>query len=300
MRNTYRTIRKGAVVSHGGLLDQTKTVSPDMLKTDHGLNLYYVGTNCAPNERKAYRILAAKSSDGLKFEKLNHFVLPPKSEDLKYYSPKVLKFKELYFMYFGLGDACKYVIKVAISSNPTSFKESDTTVINLASHHSAAVHTPKIFLDQNQTMHCYYTGSNSGEKIYSKRYPQYDVGNNFQLFYTSSKDGFSFEKGEPIKISFPQAINIYGHNILYLKNKIYLVFTSFDGEINRLYLSCSEDKINFTNPEMILQPDYRQKEMGLYSSCLYPSSKSNIFNLLFGVRYFSNLWDIHLAELNLL
>lgn len=281
------------VIDFGGKFDKTKAVSPDILKlSDHKYYMYYVGTNCLPHERKGYRLLVAESHDGINFVKLPKPIFNISNVDHKHYSPKVLKIKNnKYRLYYALGADRKYIIKSAVSQIPTKFKLEKGVRIDTNNIHLSAVHTPKLFFS-NGKIHCYYTGSDDNGKIYSKKYPQYEFANDFNLYYSTSSDGLNFTKGIKISIKLTDHINFYGHNVYLDGKKVYLIFTGFDGSINRLYITYSQDKINFVKPKVILEPDEKQNELGIYSCTILPLS-GNRLRIFYGVRYFDNHWRIH-------
>ncbi len=165
------------------------------------------------------------------------------------------------------------------------------------------MHTPRVIYEpQDKNFKLWFTGSDIGEKIYSQKYPKYDFGQNFKLFYASSENGINFSKIK--KLSFvsdssqTRFVNYYGHTIVKYKGYYILVFAGFNGSINCLYLSYSRDGCEFSKPKLLIKPDVDREELGIYSCSLLPVSQ-NKFRLYYGVRYFSNHWTINSAIISI-
>jgi len=287
---------EGIVLSYSGLYDKTKVMSPDVIRAGDQYRLYYVGTNCPPEKRTDYRLLVACSDDGKKYTKTHKPILDLESETDKHYSPKIIYFNKRYLLYYGLGSNGKYQIAQAVSDDGYSFTKCADCVIDVSAAHKALVHSPKMFVSSGK-IHCYYTGSNFPDKIYSKKYPSYEFANQFSLFYSSSFDGKHFAKGRKVHISdSSHFVNIYGHNVYYCNDLVYLFFAGFDGSTNSIYVTTSSDMIHFEKPRLLLSPNPENNELGIYSCSLVQIDKS-IFRLFYGVRYFDNRWKIKSVQL---
>ncbi len=253
--------------------------------------MHYVGTNCQPHERKGYRLLTSRSTNGVTFAKQDSPLLDIQESDDKHYSPCLRNWNGKSLLFYGLGSQGKYAIAVAQSHDGgRTFAAGSLPIIDVGPVHSAAVHTPKVLIANNR-LSCYYTGSKISSKIFSKKYPQHDFGAGFRLFRSVSSDGQQFSAPEPIQIENTEFINLYGHNVLADGDTTYLTFTGFDGSTNRLYLSTSSDGIRFSKPVLLIEPDEKKSEVGAYSSSLLKLNNGR-FRVYYGRRYFDNHWDI--------
>jgi hypothetical protein len=280
------------VISYGDIWDATKTVSPDVTVREDGQYLiHYVGTNCQPHERKGYRLLTGESNDGILFTKHNQPLLDYQQADDKHYSPCLRRWGDDFLLFYGLGSQGKYVINIARSRDGKKFTPDLKPIVDIRPGHIAAVHSPKVVIDSANTIHCYYTGSNDAGKIYSRAYPEYDFANGFKLFKTTSDDAKSFTAPKAITVEGADFQNLYGHSVLTADNLTYLVFTGFDGAVNRLYITTSKDGLRFAKPAMIGEPDPANDELGLYSSSLLKLGNGQ-FRIYYACRYFDNRWKI--------
>ena len=299
-----KVVLERPILTYGGKYDKTKVVSPHVIKLHKNYYLmYYVGTSCLPHERKGYKILAAVSKDGLNFVKLDKPILSRQQKDHKYYSPHIVKLDNRFLLYYAEGYSGNYVINVASSNDICKFNTIEENIIPLRASYSAAVHTPRVIYEpQDKNFKLWFTGSNINKKTHSQKYPKYDFGQNFKIFYASSKDGINFSKIR--KISFindpnqTRFINYYGHTVVKYKDYYILIFAGFNGSINCLYLSYSKDGYRFSKPQLLIRPDENKDELGLYSCSLLPLTQ-NKFRLYYGVRYFSNHWTINSAIFSL-
>lgn len=289
------------VLSYGGEWDSTKVVSPDVTQSPSGeFVMSYVGSNCLPHERTGYTLLTAESEDGVNFNKQGKPILSAGSKDHKHYSPCIRKWNGDSLLFYGRGADGVYTINIARSKNNDEYTPDGTPAVNVTDrHHRAAVHSPKVIIGEDNTLTCYYTGSHKSNKIYSRQFPEYDFADSFGLFRSKSKDSYTFSKPEQVKIKNAHFKNIYGHNVLKDNYITYLVFAGFDGSVNRLYIACSLDGLNFGEPKLLVAPNHSKQELGVYSSCLVKTN-DNKFNLYYGCRYFDNRWKILMRTIQIL
>jgi len=289
-------VTEGIRVKYGGKFDKTKAVSPFVLNTDGFFNMLYVGSSSAPAERIGYKILSATSKNGLEFKKnplpyfkkikisrnnINHF---------KEYSPCLLLTEEGAFFYYADNSSGLYDIKsIKLSDSVFKFVNTKKTIKdNLL----LTKHSPKLFKHKKKYF-CYYTASKSSKKIYSKKYPQYDFANGFNIFLAKSDSPLEFQKSEKVNfIDFDQKYkNFYGHSVFLLNDVIYMCVTIFDGSINKISLFKSKDGINFHFIKVLIAPN-EINELGCYSSSALVI-KGSCVRLYYGVRYFDNHWSIN-------
>jgi predicted GH43/DUF377 family glycosyl hydrolase len=298
-RNKSRNVTlEGIRIRPGGRFDRTKAVSPDIFY-EHGIyRLFYIGTSCMPEERKSYAILLATSTDGLHFIKKERPIIGTSEEWTKVYSPHIVKIGKKYCMYFAAHINGTYVIRRAVSEDCLNFKVEDGTIIGVGKNHSKAAYTPKLLCADN-VYNCYYAGSNSGRKIFSRKYPNHDFSDSFRIFLAISRNGVAFEPSARLKsIERKGLINYYGHNVVRAKGKVYLFFTAFDGRVNRIYISESDNGKDFAKQVCILEPDEGRGEIGTYSCTLLPIGDDR-FRIYYGVRYLDNRWTINSATFDI-
>ena len=201
-------------------------------------------------------------------------------------------------MYFAICRGKNYEITSANSQNCLNFVISNDVVIGIASEHKSSVHSPKV-IGVGNSYFCYYTGSDSCEKIFSKKYPSHEFGNGFFIFLAISTDGIHFVFNKKIDIPVTgNLINCYGHNPIVFGGKVLLFFTGFDGIVNRIYVSESEDGLHFGRSYCLITPDEGSNEIGCYSCSLLKLSE-NSFRIYYGVRFVDNHWEIHSSLLQI-
>jgi hypothetical protein len=291
-----KLIFEEVAIPFGGKFDSTKAFSPFAFQIGKNLTrLFYIGANSNPGERKGYRVLTADSKDGINFKKLNKIFIPSKEENVKHYSPAIIKLGESYFFYFAVCENGSYKIRYFESQSINSFKKSYPIALDVKE--DLTMHTLKFIKDKN-TIHGFFTASKSIKKIFSKKFPKHDFGEGFKIWHGVSINGKEFTNCMPINIKSKNFVNIYGHFLIFKDNIAHLFFTGFDGSVNRIYVSKSSDFKNFSKPRMIIEPNIKKNELGIYS-CSLLELDDKTFRIYYSVRYFDNRWNIRSAKIEL-
>lgn len=264
---------EGIALSTGGVFDETRCYAPCVVRFKDEWLLYYIGSSEDAALRKGYHLLVARSSDGRTFKKVEQEILKMPS-DVKPYSPEVFE-KECgcLALYYARNDGKGYKVYRTSSEQPTLFSEEGKGVIDTAPHFSASVHTPRFLRKGGALWRCYVAGSQTHEKLVSKKYPEYAVSKDFRLFTAATRDGKTFADFQPVVIEGAESFgNIYGHCVFLHENITCLIFTAFDGDQCKLYFTSSQDGISFSRGALLFEPRLDLGEIGMYSSYVVESS----------------------------
>jgi len=258
------------VIESGGLFDKTRCYAPSVLKRGDEYLMYYTGSNDNPSSRSGYRLLLARSKDGINFEKTNTPVLDMFPAAKCYSAEAYIQDCGCIGLYFALNDGTGYKIFRASTENAEGPLSEPKLTVDTSPQFSHSVHTLRV-VKSGSIYHGYVTASSNGARSQSKKYKHYRVSADFRIFHATSEDGKTF--GEFKEIALPQHsfINIYGHSVFIRDGIVYLIFTGFDGEAGcTLHISASHDFVNFSEPRKLFEPEEDKCEIGMYSTCVIP------------------------------
>lgn len=275
--------KENMVLPSGGVYDKTRCYAPSILKYKDEYLLYYTGSNDNPSERSGYRLLLAKSKDGINFEKTNKVVLDFGKEAKCYSAEAILQNDGRLKLYFALNKGDGYKIFKTTTDDYEDLSGEFSVAIEKTELFSHSVHTLRT-IEVNGLHHAYVAGSSNGARSQSKKYKHYKIGSDFRIFHAASDSGEVFNQFEEIVFPPHNFINIYGHSVFLYKDTLYLIFTGFDGSAGcKLYISTSKDFKNFSEPELLLVPDEENGEIGMYSCSVLQLSK-NSWRIFYGSR----------------
>lgn len=266
----FPSIRKeGMVLQTGGPFDKTRCYAPSVVRRGDEYLLYYTGSNDNPSARSGYRLLLARSQDGLHFEKTETPVLD--IPDAKCYSAEaILRPCGCIRLYFALNTGEGYKIFRTSMDTPEGPTGEAQLAIDTSSLFSHSIHTLRL-LNSNDVQHAYVTGSSNAARSQSQKYKHYRISSDFRIFHGTSQDGKKFSAFKEIYLPPHNFINMYGHAVFEYGGVLYMIFTGFDGTAAcKLYITASRDFENFEEPRLLWEPDEAAGEIGMYSACVLP------------------------------
>lgn len=280
----FPVIRKERlVIGSGGTYDKTRCYAPSVIRRDGEYLLYYTGSNDNPSDRSGYRLLLARSKDGLDFKKAPVPVLDLFPEAKCYSAEALLQPCGCVRIYFAVNEGDGYRIFRASAEDPAGPLGEKKLVVDKSPLFSHSIHTIRL-VKAGDLYHAYVAGSSSGARSQSKKYKHYRISSGFRIFHATSKDGKEFGGFKEIGLPPHSFINVYGHSAFIRQGVLYLIFTGFDGNAGcALYISASRDFENFSKPRLLFEPDEESGEIGMYSTSIIEIGKDR-YRLFYGSR----------------